>query len=133
MDEDADKNNQDSEEGQVLDEDLHDGLLDGHIVDESLVDMIEELLRLKGVIFLDPPQILGRVKVSIVALLLHLRGGEVRDRLEVVLGEDSLDLWLRAVIDNAEESWHFQAVLCFTVGVGGSCQLCVDQLTLITP
>ena len=64
------------------------GQLQWHIINESLIQMLQQFLCLKWHIFLDSPQVLILVKLPIVTLLLHLTRGQVWNRREAMLSED---------------------------------------------
>lgn len=68
------------------------GVLNLDIIDKSFVDMVQELLGLKGRILFDPPDVLHLVEISVVTLDLNLTGCQVWNCLEVVLVEDLLHL-----------------------------------------
>lgn len=64
-DEDADKDHECDEQSGVLDEDDPERELDLHVLVESFVEEVEQLLRLKGVVFLNLPQIFWLVEITL--------------------------------------------------------------------
>ena len=72
-------------------------------MDEALVEVIKQLLSLIGIFFLDAPQILNLVEVTVTTFDLHLTRGDVWDRLKVVLSEDSFNICLIAIVNDTKE------------------------------
>ena len=81
-------------------------LLDWHVVNEPLVDMIKQLLGPVSFILLDLPEVGRTVEVTFVAFGLHLAHGQEGDRPEAVLFKDGFHISLVTVVNDAKEDWH---------------------------
>ena len=93
-----------------------EGILDRNVVDESLVDVIEQLLSASGIIFLNLPQVSCLIEIdSRVTLHLHLTRHQVRNRLEIVLKENCLVFFLVRVVHDGKERGHLETVLTLSV------------------
>ena len=116
VEEDADEHNDNCEQRQILNENDMEGILDRNVVDESLVDVIEQLLCASSIIFLNLPQVSCLIEIDCwVALDLHLTRHQVRNCLEVVLKENSFVLFLVRVVHDGKERGHLETVFTLSV------------------
>ena len=114
--EDADEYNDNSEQSQILNENDMEWVLNWHIVHESLVDMIKQLLCASSIIFPHLPLVSCLIEIdSRITLNLHLTCCQVRNRLEVVLIENGFVFFLVGVVNDGEEGGYLKSVFSLSV------------------
>ena len=114
--EDADEHNDNREQSQILNENDMEGILDRHIVDESLVNMVEQLLGACSIIFLNLPQVSRLIEInSWITFHCHFTRRQVRNCLEVMLIENGFVFFLVGVVHDSEERGHLKSVFNFLV------------------
>ena len=114
--EDADEHNDNPEQSQILNENDMEGILNWHIVHESLVDVIKQLLCASSIIFPHLPLVSCLIEIdSRITLHLHLTCRQVRNRLEVVLIENGFVFFLVGVVNDGEEGGYLESVFSLSV------------------
>ena len=106
-------------------------LFQRHVVQEPLVYVIKQLLCAICLVLLDFPEISLLVKIAFVAFDRHRTYGEIWNRFEAMLIEDSLHLGLVRIVDDSKEHRYAKVRVMLPVGVRSTNELIIDILALI--